>query len=134
MGTVAIGDDALTLRAICLCAEWCGSCREYRSGFEALAKEFPEVSFAWLDIEDEGDEIGDLDIENFPTLLIHRGASILFYGPMLPLHEHLRRLIVSLCAMSAEESCEYVLTNAERRAWQDNADLQHLCRVRTHTR
>lgn len=74
MGTVAIGDDALTLRAICLCAEWCGSCREYRSGFRPWPKEFPEVSFAWLD----EDEIGDLDIENFPTLLIHRGASILF--------------------------------------------------------
>ena len=27
----------------CLCAAWCGTCRDYRAGFEALAARFPEA-------------------------------------------------------------------------------------------
>lgn len=37
--------------------------------------------FNWLDIEAEAEAMGDLDIENFPTLLIRRGESIVFFAP-----------------------------------------------------
>ena len=38
---------------VCLCAEWCGACRDYRQPLAAVAGEFPEHAFAWIDIEDE---------------------------------------------------------------------------------
>ncbi len=114
---------------ICLCAEWCGSCREYRPGFKALAAEFPQVRFRWLDIEEHADEMGDLDIENFPTLFIQRGGSVLFFGTMLPLLSHLRRTIETFQEQTPEQIRVYACSSPERRGWQENQDLLHLERA-----
>lgn len=114
---------------ICLCAEWCGTCRDYRAGFESLTAQSPNTRFLWLDIEDRADDLGDLDIENFPTLLICRGEAILFFGTMLPHLNLLQRLIGTFHAQSAEESRSYALASAERALWQENEDLQHLRQI-----
>jgi thioredoxin 1 len=108
---------------VCLCAEWCGTCRDYRAGFDALAAQFPDVRFRWLDIEDEADEIGDLDIENFPTLLIRRHGWTVFFGTMLPHLSHLRRTIETFAEHGAQQARAYALSDAERRSWQENPDL-----------
>ena len=80
----------------CLCAEWCDTCVEYRPGFLALAGKFPGTEFRWVDIEDQADEVGDLEVENFPTLRVTRGDEVLFHGTLEPLHGQLRRLLESL--------------------------------------
>jgi hypothetical protein len=80
----------------CLCAEWCDTCGEYRAGFLEMAKHFPQARFRWLDIEDHADEVGDLEVENFPTIRVTRGKEVLFYGTLLPIHEHLSRLLQEL--------------------------------------
>lgn len=74
------------LLVACLCAAWCGSCRDYRAAFEAVAREHPAARFVWLDIEDEADALApfDLDIENFPTVLVACGAELRFLGTLLP--------------------------------------------------
>lgn len=108
----------------CLCAEWCGSCREYRPGFEALAQRFPGVGLRWVDVEDEADVVDDIDVENFPTLVIQRGELVLFCGPMLPQLHLLERLIETFMAQSAEESRRYALGNPERAAWQSVANVR----------
>lgn len=71
---------------VCLCAAWCGSCRDYRATLEAAARQHPALRFAWLDIEDEADALApfDLDIENFPTLLVARADELRFLGTVLP--------------------------------------------------
>ena len=63
---------------VCLCAEWCGTCREYRDPLKAVAADFPQHAFAWIDIEDEAELAGDVDIETFPTLLVLEGPQVLF--------------------------------------------------------
>ena len=85
----------------CLCAEWCDTCVEYRPGFLGLAAGFPQARFRWLDIEDQADEVGDLEVENFPTIRVTRGDQVLFYGTMLPMHEHLKRLLEKLLVEDA---------------------------------
>ena len=80
--------------AVCLCAAWCGTCGIYRPLFDELARAHPDVRFEWVDIEDESDLVGDLDVETFPTLLIADGERALFLGPLLPL----ARLLASLQA------------------------------------
>ena len=83
----------------CLCAEWCGSCREYRPTFDALAKRFAAVAdFAWIDVENESDALGDPDIENFPTLLIAGADATLFFGPVTPQAQTAERLVQSAVA------------------------------------
>jgi thiol-disulfide isomerase/thioredoxin len=78
----------------CLCAEWCNSCRDYRATFGALATLFADrADFAWIDVEDDADALGDPDIENFPTLLIADGTALGFLGPVTPQAQTAERLI-----------------------------------------
>ena len=90
--------------AVCLCAGWCGTCRDYRPLFDALARQHPQVRFEWVDIEDESDLAGDLDVETFPTLLIADGQRARFLGPLLPQAPVLARLLTSLQAGTASAS------------------------------
>lgn len=88
---------------MCLCADWCGTCRDYRPVFDQVAAEHPGTSFIWLDIEDEAQAalVGELDIETFPTLLIADGARLRFAGPLLPHAGTLSRLLGALDEDSA---------------------------------
>ena len=82
----------------CLCAEWCGTCREYRAIFDELRVAMPGHDWRWVDVEDETDLVGDLDIETFPSLLIAHEGRLLFGGPVLPRLHDGQRLIESLTA------------------------------------
>lgn len=113
---------------VCLCAEWCGTCREYRSEFELLSERFVGVRFLWLDIEEHADRLGDLEIENFPTILVRRGEWVLFFGTMLPQVSHLCRLIETFLEQTPEQSRIYATSNRERSAWQADPDLSGLGR------
>ena len=108
---------------VCLCAEWCGTCREYREGFEQLTDQFEGVRFLWLDIEDQAASLGNLDVENFPTILVRRGDWILFFGTLPPQISHLRRLVETFVAQTPEESRIYANSSLERSGWQKDADL-----------
>ena len=87
-------DDRLWV--VCLCAEWCGACREYRPLFELVARDHPQFRFAWVDIEDHAEIADDFDVETFPTLLIASEAGTRFLGPLLPHAETLARLLDAL--------------------------------------
>lgn len=93
-----------TWHVVCLCAAWCGVCRQYEADFLALHSKFPSVHFSWLDVEDEEDLMGDLDIETFPTLLIGCGSQAMFLGPLLPQVKVLERLLESLMQGQAPSS------------------------------
>ena len=112
----------------CLCADWCGSCRDYRSAFEALAPRFSGVRFAWVDVEDEPDVAGEIDIDNFPTLVIQRqvagSACVLFCGAMLPHINQLERLLQTLILQTPDESHAHAISSPERLAWQVVGDVQ----------
>lgn len=79
-----------------LCADWCGVCREWRAVFDAAAAAHPADRFIWVDIEDDDELLGDLDIETFPTLLVGTADRVLFFGTILPSPELLTRLLASL--------------------------------------
>ena len=81
------------LLVACLCADWCGACREYKPLFDSLAHKFPNVRFLWVDVEDEADLIDPIEVENFPTILIAKGNDPLFFGTVLPHIETVERLI-----------------------------------------
>jgi thiol-disulfide isomerase/thioredoxin len=78
---------------VCLCAEWCGVCRDYLERFETVKARFPQVHFAWVDVEDRSDLIDPLDVDDFPTLLVARAGEPVFFGPIRPQAEALERLL-----------------------------------------
>ena len=82
---------------ICLCPAWCGPCRAYEPGFRQAAAAHPALAFRWLDVEDDADALGDLDIETFPTLVIGGAdGAVRFAGPVLPQPAQITRLLHSL--------------------------------------
>ena len=91
-----MGDDGKGRWVFGLCADWCGVCTQWRAVFDAAAASHPRDRFAWVDIEDQDDLVGDIDIETFPTLLVGAGDRVLFFGPILPSPDLLTRLLASL--------------------------------------
>ena len=90
-----------TWSVICLCAQWCGVCRDWRDIFNEAAASHPGVRFVWVDVEDEAEAMGDVDIETFPTLLVAQGKTPRFFGVVQPSSAQLSRLVSSL--MNAPE-------------------------------
>lgn len=88
--------SASPLWIACLCAAWCRTCDDYRSTFERVATDAGVADLRWIDIEDESELVGDIDIETFPTLLIGDAARLRFAGPVLPQPDVLRRLLAAL--------------------------------------
>jgi thioredoxin 1 len=87
---------ARALLVVCLCAAWCKTCSEFRDTFDNLAKAQPDAQYVWLDVEDDSALIGDIEIENFPTLAVFRGNSPFFYGVSMPQEGVVARTLASL--------------------------------------
>ncbi len=92
------GDDQPTWWVACLCAAWCGVCRDFLPMFTEQARAHPHMRFAWVDVEDEDETMGDVDIQTFPTLLVARGEQVLYLAPIPPLSSQFTRLLARLQA------------------------------------
>jgi thioredoxin 1 len=106
------------LDVVCLCAAWCGTCGAYAETFAELRAALPGHRYRWVDIEDEADLVGDIDVETFPTLLVAHEGQVLFAGPVLPRLQDAQRLVavqakavaggpVSAPALAADQQAAY---------------------------
>jgi hypothetical protein len=91
----------IEVRVAVLCAAWCRTCGEFRPVFDALAAARPRMRFHWIDIEDDAALCDDLDIDDFPTLLVVRGDTPLFFGASLPLASVVARLVDEMASRAA---------------------------------
>lgn len=110
----------------CLCAAWCGTCSSYRAAFDGVAARHPDKTFVWIDVEDQAGVVGDLDVDNFPTLLLQRGDTVAFFGTMLPDAGVADRLVQSQAGLSADELARQAQSTPERQAWQRECNLRTL--------
>ena len=90
-GAAQHADDSLWV--VCLCAEWCGTCRDYRPLLKEVARTHPNLRFAWVDIEDHSEFADDFEVETFPTILVAGRDGTRFLGPLLPHAETLSRML-----------------------------------------
>jgi hypothetical protein len=85
------------LHVACLCAAWCRTCDAYAAVFDramaALRQQQPGLRAHWIDIEDEAELLGELDIETFPTLVVLVGPQLRFAGTLTPQPETLQRVL-----------------------------------------
>ena len=77
----------------CLCAQWCGVCRDYRQVFEQVGARFPQARFVWIDVEDQDELVDPIDVVDFPTLLIALGDQVRFFSVVTPQAGTLERLV-----------------------------------------
>lgn len=91
-----LNSDPRSWWILCLCAEWCNVCRALHPDFEALSADWPQIRFAWVDVEDEETLVEELEIETFPTMLIGNADEVRFLGPVQPRAEVLARLLAGL--------------------------------------
>src|SRR5690242_15699081 len=91
----AFGDSS-RLVVVSLCAAWCDTCTQFQAAYERIAQARPRATFVWLDIEDDAEIAGDVDVENFPTLAIFRGDAPLHFGVSLPHETTVGRLVDAL--------------------------------------
>lgn len=89
----------------CLCAAWCRTCDAYapvlQAATAALAAQHPGLAVRWIDIEDEADLVGEVEVETFPTLAVVDAAAVRFFGPLTPQPETLQRVLRSALAVGA---------------------------------
>lgn len=81
---------------VALCADWCGTCRDYFTAFAQRAKRDESARHVWIDIEDDSEWLGDVDVETLPTLLILRNGQPMFFGAVLPHIDVLERTLRAL--------------------------------------
>lgn len=65
----------------------------YHDKFATLSQTKQQMIFVWIDIEDHPEYLGDEDIESFPTILVQHASRTLFFGPMAPHINYLKRLL-----------------------------------------
>ena len=88
--------DSSRLIVVSLCAAWCETCGRFHESLQRIAQARPDVAFVWVDIEDDADVAGDVEVETFPTLAIYRGFETLHFGVSLPHEAAVARLIDAL--------------------------------------
>lgn len=77
----------------CLCARWCGVCREYAAVFAQVQAQHAHMRFVWVDVEDDADLVDPVEVDDFPTLLIAGAAQPHFFGPLPPQPGTLERIV-----------------------------------------
>ena len=95
----ALNDNAFLV--VGLCAAWCNTCTEFREAFDGLAAARADGTFVWLDIEDDADLAGDIDVDNFPTIAVFHRGRLLHFGVSLPQAPIVARLLAALTENSA---------------------------------
>jgi thioredoxin-like negative regulator of GroEL len=90
----------------CLCAAWCRLCDGYAAVFDPVIAQLqalhPSLQACWIDIEDEAELVGDLDVETFPTVVVVDAGTVRFAGPLTPQPETLRRILRAAVEASLE--------------------------------
>lgn len=98
---------------VCLCAAWCGTCRDYLPVLTSMAEARPEWRMHWVDVEDFEASLDEADITTFPMILITNSEGTLcFAGPVTPQPGMLQRL----CDAAGQGSLR--IGDAEAATWK----------------
>lgn len=101
----------MSLSVFCFCAEWCGTCREFYPEFHRLAQQDVSQEFIWLDVEATEHLLDEIEIENFPTIIIANESNVCSFGPILPHFNTLQLLCVAAKAGDLKAIHEEPLKN-----------------------
>ena len=58
-------------------ADWCGPCKQLIPRLEKMEKEYPNISFVKINVDDNMDTALDLGIRSVPTVIIYDGEKLI---------------------------------------------------------
>ncbi len=84
-------------------APWCGPCVQFGPIFEETSNEYPDITFAKVNTEEEQGIAGHFNIQSIPTVMIIREGIIVFLqAGMLP-KEALQDVLNQVVALNMDE-------------------------------
>ena len=98
--------DAVTAEGITLVdwwADWCGPCKQFAPIYEAASQNHPDITFAKIDTEAEGELSGAVGITSIPTIMAFRDGILIFAQPGALPAEALEQVIEGVKGMDMEE-------------------------------
>lgn len=84
-------------------ASWCGPCRTFGPIFETASERHPDLVFAKVDTEAEGELSGTFGIMSIPTLMVFREQVSIFSQPGALPEAVLEDLILQVRALDMAE-------------------------------
>lgn len=57
-------------------ASWCGPCKALTPRLDNLSKEYPNIKFLKVDVDQNRDSLSELSITSVPTVIIYDGKNI----------------------------------------------------------
>ena len=100
-------------------ASWCSPCLAFAPIFEKASEKHPDVVFAKINTEEEGQLAGSLGIRSIPTIMIFRQGILLFAQPGLLPEKVLEDLLGQAKALDMEKVREEI---EEHQTEQEKAD------------
>ena len=98
--------DAVTAEGITLVdwwADWCGPCKQFAPIYEAASQNHPDITFAKIDTEAQGELSGAVGITSIPTIMAFRDGILIFAQPGALPAEALEQVIEGVKGMDMEE-------------------------------
>lgn len=89
-------------------AEWCGPCRQFAPVFEQAAENFPDVTFAKVNTEEQQAIAAEYGIQSIPTIMASRDGIILMNQPGTLPEEAFGKLIDQIKALDMDKIREEI--------------------------
>jgi len=100
----------------CFCAAWCRTCDDYAHVVTSLKDQYaPFADVVWVDIEDHAEVLDEVDVENFPTLLVSDRHQVYFWGTLLPHASTVTQLIDRVLSGKIQGVTDTAITQLDRR-------------------
>ena len=62
--------------ALITAAMWCGPCKALTPRLTTLSSKYPDITFVKVDVDENMDAIGELEIRSVPTIMIYNGDTL----------------------------------------------------------
>ena len=86
--------QAHSLMLIDFWAEWCAPCKAFKKIIEAIETDFPQVTFASVDIEAETQLAKEFEIQSIPAIMLLRDQVVVYADSGLLTTSALKELLV----------------------------------------